>query len=415
MQRGILRDKLQIVNPPKKNDTSLPARSDAEPHSNTMPFVPASTAPANMRNSGFDVLRGYMTLLVLFHHAAITYGAIGGWYYHEVKPAASLPGTLLVLFCTTNQAYFMGLFFLIAGYFTPSAIARKGSWRYLSDRAVRLGVPLLFYGCFLGPATLALAATARQQPFGATLLRLWQRHVFENGPLWFAQALLIFAVAAVLCMRASDGARDRPVVPGSACLPWPSNATLALAAALTGLAAVALRQFWPVGVNVWGLQLGYFASYMVLFAFGCIAAAPRWLEHVPASQERFWRRVATVAFPVLPAAYFLAKAVPLLAGKPLGVICAFWEPLVAWGVILALLQRLANGTRLFGPIRERLGRRAYAIYIIHPPVLVAIALAWRQVAAPQLLKFAVTGSMTCLACYLLAGLLVRCPGVRRIV
>ena len=382
---------------------------------NTTSLLLAPTASAPERHAGFDVLRGYMTLLVLFHHTAITYGAIGGWYYKEVKPAASISGTLLVLFCTTNQAYFMGLFFLIAGYFTPAAIARKGGLRYLSDRGVRLGLPLLFFGWVLGPATIAMAATSRQQPFDATLLQLWHRHVFENGPLWFAQALLIFAVTAVVCMRASAGLRNRPAATADTHRPWPSNTTLALAAALTGVAAVLLRQFWPVGVNVWGLQLGYFASYVVLFAFGCIAAAPRWLEHVPASQEGVWKRVATLAFPLLPAWYFLAKAVPVLAGKPLDVVYAFWEPLVAWGVILVLLHRLTNDTRLFGPIRERLGRRAYAIYIIHPPVLVAIALAWRQVAAPQLVKFAVTGTMTCFACYLLAGLLVRCPGVRRIV
>ena len=377
--------------------------------------LPAPIATTRARNAGFDVLRGYMTLLVLFHHAAITYGAIGGWYYREVKPSASLPGTLLVLFCTTNQAYFMGLFFLVAGYFTPPAIARKGSWHYLSERGVRLGVPLLFFGCILGPVTIALAATSRQRPFETTLIQLWHRHAFENGPLWFAQALLIFAVGAVVWMRTSAGLRHGLEAPVDARLRWPSNTTLALAVVLTGLAAVVLRQFWPVGVNAWGLQLAYFASYVVLFAFGCIAAGPRWLEHVPGSQERVWKRVAAIAFPLLPAAYFIAKVVPFLAGKPLGVIYAFWEPLVAWGVILALLQRLTNGTRLFGPIRERLGRRAYAIYIIHPPVLVAIALAWRQVEAPQLVKFAVTGALTCFACYLLAGLLVRCPGVRRIV
>jgi surface polysaccharide O-acyltransferase-like enzyme len=175
-----------------------------------------------------------------------------------------------------------------------------------------------------------------------------------------------------------------------------------------------LAQLWHRHVCV-GLQLGYFASYVVLFAFGCIAAGPRWLERVPAAHARLWQRVAALAFPVLPAAYFLAKVVPLLAGKPIDVIYAFWEPLVAWGVILVLLRRLAAGTHRVGPIGERLARRAYAIYIIHPPVLVAIALAWRHVEAPQLVKFAVTGALTCVACYLLAGLLVRLPGVRRIV
>jgi len=35
-------------------------------------------------------LRGYLTALVLFHHTAITYGAIGGWYYRELTPASSV-------------------------------------------------------------------------------------------------------------------------------------------------------------------------------------------------------------------------------------------------------------------------------------------------------------------------------------
>ncbi|MBC7663992.1 MAG: acyltransferase family protein, partial [Caulobacter sp.] len=135
--------------------------------------MPSATAcVGGTRKAGLDLLRGTMTLLVLLHHTAITYGAIGGWYYREVKPGPSLPGTLLVLFCTTNQAFFMGLFFLLAGYFTPSAIARKGSWRYLADRGLRLGLPLLLFGWILGPATIALAETSRGQPFGATLARL---------------------------------------------------------------------------------------------------------------------------------------------------------------------------------------------------------------------------------------------------
>lgn len=392
----------------------MASRNHAESPLNA-PSRPSNPPVPNARNTGFDVLRGYMTMLVLFHHTAITYGAIGGWYYHEVKPAASLAGTLLVLFCTTNQAYFMGLFFLIAGYFTPAAIDRKGPGRYLVDRALRLGLPLLFFGWILGPATIALAATSRGQPFAATLAELWDRHTFENGPLWFAQALLLFAIAAVVCTRALAAVGGRQPALADDARPWPSNRALALAAAATGIAAIALRQFWPVGVNVWGLQLGYFASYVVLFAFGWAAAGPRWLERVPTTQARLWKRVAVLAFPLLPAAYFLSKAVPALAGAPVGVVHALWEPLVAWGVILALLHRFTNGARSFGPLRQRLGRRAYAMYILHPPVLVGIALAWRDVAAPQLAKFALTGSMTCVACYLLAGLIVRVPGVRRIV
>jgi hypothetical protein len=71
----------------------------------------ASTKPGmKARNGGIDALRAAVTLLVVFHHTAITYGAIGGWYYREIAPSKSLGGILLILFCTINQAWFMGLF-----------------------------------------------------------------------------------------------------------------------------------------------------------------------------------------------------------------------------------------------------------------------------------------------------------------
>ena len=57
-----------------------------------------------------------------------------------------------------------------------------------------------------------------------------------------------------------------------------------------------------------------------------------------------------------------------------------------------------------------LARRAYAIYVIHPPVVVGVALAWRDVAAPALLKFAVTGTLACAMMMRIASrLMMPCP------
>ena len=201
-----------------------------------------------------------MTLLVLFHHTALTYGAIGGWYYREVPTDGRFETKLLVLFCTVNQAWFMGLFFLLAGYFTPGPVERKGAWLYLRDRLVRLGLPLLAVGLLIGPVTIGLAQTANGRPFMRTLIYLWDHRTFENGPLWFAQALLIFCVAYLLWRWISL----RPPRPRA----FPSNLVLFIAALVTGAGAFALRLAWPVGVNVFGLQLGYFASYIVLFVAG---------------------------------------------------------------------------------------------------------------------------------------------------
>src|SRR6516225_2354354 len=107
------------------------------------------------RDAGLDALRASLTLLVLFHHAAITYGASGDWYYTEVRAGHDLSSLLLSLFTGFNQAFFMGLFFLLAGYFTPGAVERHGPFAYLRERALRLGLPLLLYFLVLSPGTMA--------------------------------------------------------------------------------------------------------------------------------------------------------------------------------------------------------------------------------------------------------------------
>ncbi len=362
------------------------------------------------RNAGIDALRAGTTLLVVLHHTAITYGAIGGWYYKEIPTDRGVSSMLLVFFCTVNQAWFMGLFFLLAGYYTPAALQAKGSWTYLRDRLRRLGVPLLVYGFVLGPATIALARTARGDPFTDTLLKLWSQGRFEKGPLWFAWALLIFATGAVMWQALVP----KPLE-ASATRPFPSDRTLLLAALLTGAVAFVLRLRWPVGTEVWGLQLGYFASYVVLFIAGMLAAGSRRLERLPAPQVRTWRRIAVFVLPVLPVVAVLGPALLGVQGRPEGgwnipaFVYAMWEPFVAWGVILFLLHRCQRQFPELGPFGRRLAQRAFTIYVIHPPVVVAVTLAWRGVPAPALVKFALSGAVACVLCYGLAGLL---PGAR---
>src|SRR5215475_13190314 len=126
----------------------------------------AVKAGAKARNGGIDALRAAVTLLVVFHHTAITYGAIGGWYYREIDPSTkSLGGILLILFCTINQAWFMGLFFLLAGYYTPASYDRHGPAGFARERLLRLGIPLLIYFFLLHPLTVALAATTKGYSF----------------------------------------------------------------------------------------------------------------------------------------------------------------------------------------------------------------------------------------------------------
>jgi peptidoglycan/LPS O-acetylase OafA/YrhL len=386
-----------------------------EPDAATDDSTRSGTKPGmKARNGGIDALRAAVTLLVVFHHTAITYGAIGGWYYREIDPSKSPGGILLILFCTINQAWFMGLFFLLAGYYTPPAYDRHGPVGFARERLLRLGIPLLVYFFFLHPLTVALAQTAKGRSFIGVFDYQWTHGRFEPGPLWFVEALLIFA-SLWMVWRAMMKPQK------TSAPPFPCNTVLLTAALATGAAAFLLRLIWPVGVNVAFLQLGYFASYIVLFFAGCAAANGRRLEQIPDGRKRIWLRVAWVALPILPILALQAPHISWLAGRGEGgwnaqaLAYAFWEPFVAWGFILGLLALFQRRFAELKGIWPSLARRAYLIYIIHPPILVGTALAWRYIAAPALVKFVVTGSIACVLCYLAAGLILRIPRAERIV
>jgi len=366
-----------------------------------------------------DRLRSVMTAFVILHHTAITYGAIGGWFYYELKPSGAPSSLLLTLFCATNQAYFMGFFFLLAGYFTPGSLERKGYARFLGDRLLRLGVPLLAFVFILGPVTAGLVTAYEGKGFWPTLAYLWDHAVIINGPLWFAQALLIFS-AGYCCWRVL--AREPLAPPARAPRPVPSGRWWLLSAIAVGMGALLIRQVVPAGVNVIGLQLGYFSSYVFLFAIGIAAWKRDWFRGLEWRHARPWLIGLLVSWPALPIGIFVAEAVYGPGKASFGgglawpaVLYAFWEPLVAWGLIAAWLLVFRAFMNRPSPFWSWLNRRAYAVYIIHPPVLVGVSLLLHAWIAPALLKFCVTGALACTACWLLADPLVRLPGVRRVV
>jgi peptidoglycan/LPS O-acetylase OafA/YrhL len=367
----------------------------------------------NQRTYFIDRLRVVLTALVVIHHTAITYGGAGGWFYREVTDGGTPASLLLTVLCAVNQAFFMGMFFLLAGYFTPGTLARKGPRRFLQERLLRLGVPLLVFGFVLGPLTVALASVPRGASAWDEWLAMLSQGRFVIGPLWFAFALLIFAAAFTSwqAVRPLADTRSRPM-PGP--VSW-------LAAALgVGAVALALRQVVPVGTDVWGLQLGYFASYIFLFALGCAAAGPRWLEQIDRHAALPWAWLSVVVIPVL---FVVAALSGGLAGRPVNFNCglslpaityAFWEPFVAWGVIAGLLWQFRM--RFNGPSAawQAWGDRAYGAFIVHAPVIVALAIALRGWEAPALLKFIVVATSGVVLSFVLAGLLRRLPGARQV-
>ena len=396
----------------------MPASTDTSTAPTAKPVSLTGIAPA--RDLYIDRLRSVMTALVILHHTAITYGAAGSWFYNELHPSGSTSSLLLTLFCATQQAYFMGFFFLLAGYFTPASLERKGYAQFIGDRFTRLGLPLLVFGFVLGPLTAAIVNAAEGRGFWSAIVWLWNHNsLFINGPLWFAQALLIFSLGYCAWRATLGPSLNRA---GRSPKPVPTFLWWLLCAAGVGTAALAIRQLVPSGVNIIGLQLGYFSSYTFLFALGIAAWKYDWLRQLQWKQVRPWIIALALAWPCLPIGIAYANKMYGPGKASFGggltwpaILYAFWEPFVAWGLIAAWL--LFARARMNQPSHfwSWLNRRAYAVYILHPPVLVAASLLLHHWVAPALLKFCVTGILACVATWLVADPFVRIPGVRRVV
>ena len=128
-----------------------------------------------------------------------------------------------------------------------------------------------------------------------------------------------------------------------------------------------------------------------------------------------------IAWPGLPVSLAIAATQHTGANRFSGgfawpsMTYALWEPFVAWGFIAIWLLVFREHMNQPSGFWDWANRRAFAVYIIHPPVLVSIALALHGWSAPALLKFAVTGALTVIIGWLLADPLVRLPGVRRVI
>ncbi len=371
------------------------------------------TRVAPPRDFYIDRLRSVMTVLVILHHTAITYGAMGGWFWHEIQPSRAPSSILLILFCTTNQAYFMAFFFLLAGYFTPASLDRKGYGHFIRDRFIRLGIPILAFVFILGPLTAALVTAAQGQGFWPTFVAIWHHKEVIIGPLWFAEALLIFSLWYVLWRRIGGPQPGSPETAKQNSTPVPSWRAWLVGALIVGAAALALRQLFPIGTSLYG----YWAPYVFLFVVGIRAKPRNWFAQLTWKNARPWIIIACIVWPILPLAWrFSGGHANFNTGFSWAAfIYAFWEPFIAWGIIATWILVFREHMNQSSAVWEWLNRRAYAVYIIHPPVLIGISLLLHPWIAPALLKFAATGTLACVATWLIADPLVPIPGLRRVV
>ncbi len=354
---------------------------------------------ASRRVDFIDNLRWAMTILVVSMHAADTYSPFGNWYYTDRAPLGVAATLAFGAWQMYLQAFFMGLLFFVAGVFTPGSIERKGAWRFVKDRAFRLGLPVLLYMFVLGPVVEYFLAHSWNSTKPTSFAHEWVKHIRngqvwqENGPLWFCLALLIFSCVYAAMWRRGRASEAR--VPGNFAL---TGFALAMASA-TFLVRLAL----PLGYSLLNMHLGDFPQYLLLFAAGIAAARGRWLERLPFATGVRWMAVA------LPAGFAAWLGILLASGAASGNVRGIsggwhwqsaamnlWEAFtcvaVSYGVIVIFREWVNRPARF-------LADNAFSVYMFHPVFVILGARMLRGVEWPGLAKFAALWAMAATASF----------------
>jgi peptidoglycan/LPS O-acetylase OafA/YrhL len=382
----------------------------------TRPVHRPASATTYPRLRYVDNLRTALTALVVIHHAALGYSNIPGWFY--VEPPSDSSATLLDVLILLDQAFFMGVFFLISALFVPASYDRKGAGRFLTERLLRLGVPLLLWLLVLRPLvtigdyTAARDAAVQQ----GTELPYWQYSVlsFSPGPMWFVEVLLGFSALYVLWRRLAGGGRH-------ASGPAPATGRAPGAAAIIGFTVglALLTYLWrivvPMDFQVFGLPTpAYLPQYAALFTVGLLASRRGWPAALPRTAG--WAGFATAAAAAVAIVLVLLSAGDAILGHGTwaSLLMASCEQALAVGLTLGLLVLFRDRLDDQGPRRRFLSAHAYTVYVIHPVVLVALGYALSGVQAPAVAKFALLAVLAVPLCWMAAFPVRALPGARKV-
>jgi len=384
-------------------------------HSLVAAQVAAPGLETASRLTDIDRIRVALTVLVIAHHAGQAYGPTGGrWPVFEPTRAA-----LLGPFFGVNAAFFMGLFFLLAGLFTPAAFDRKDAQAYLADRLWRLGLPLAIFA--LGIVPLVAARTANPpQPVLGFLARAALTGQLEFGHLWFVLHLLIYAALYAL-WRAAGGNRIEARL---AELPPPGHRAILGYTICLALVTALVRLWYPI--DAWLRLLGipvevaHLPQYMSLFVLGLVAGRAGWRRRLRARVGYIWLCVGLTA----AALRFLVE----LDGMPAphgglvasggadwrSLVWSSWEALICVGLCVGLVSLAARQVSVPSRAEQAVVASAYGAYLIHIFPVVGLQQLFLPLALGPLAKWTLVTLLAAPLSFLLAAALRRIPGASRV-
>jgi len=333
---------------------------------------------AKKRDLSIDYLRTTLTLMVLAHHSSLAYTTFAHFdkqnMFRSTAPVVDATRWPFFDYAENfNDVFFMSLMFFVSGIFVYPALRRHGTFGFIRDRLLRLGLPFASAVVFLMPVAYYASwqLTGRSAGFPDFYKRL-AAGGFAAGPPWFIWMLLFFDVVLAVILiplrqyvpaagRRMQRLRDHPA--------------MAFGVMLLLASLVYIPMMFRYGFGAWtnlltspfSFQICRFGLYALWFLFGFLVGTAGLAEGLLSRASALVRRWPLWILAAYNALWFvprwpLVQQLPGCDRRSLEALLWVASCVASSFGFLALFRGVTLYSRSW---MNSLSRSAYAMYLVH--------------------------------------------------
>ena len=222
--------------------------------------------------------------------------------------------------------------------------------------------------------------------------------------MWFLYGLLIFTLLYTLWRQITKSDSLKDYIPTDVSIP--KNQYLLLIAIFLGICTFLIRLISPIDEFPIGFPFAFFPQYLMMFCVGIIAARYQWFEKMSNEHIKFWTGVIIIVVVLFFVYFFLfigieADLSVFLGGPSLpSLIFSLVDNIICMGMIFVLIPIFYSKFNKQGNLMKKLSDSSFPMYLVHPPIVVAVSLFFAPIPLIPVVKFAIVFPLSVVLCYL---------------
>lgn len=306
-----------------------------------------------------DNLKIFLTCLVIAHHSAHAYGNImGSWVYNN-----SAKNDWLYYFIVINASFFMGLFFMISGYFIPKSFKKRSVKEFIINKGVRLIFPVIIIMVIIVPIYFYIAFN-NKYPGTYSFIKYYLdiyigqgKFSYEHG--WFIVHLFlyscVYAIIRSIIKNIHLKKKDRL-----------KTIEILLIALIIGSLYCVIRFNYPTDrwialFGVIGMEPAHVFQYLLFFVIGIFSYHNNWFQKINKRQGCFFV-ILGIFMAILT---YFNKVIPPQIWNFIWHNWGFYESFmgifISFGLIFIFREFFNKSNKFF----IQISKCAFGAYIIH--------------------------------------------------